>query len=223
MYYDKQNWDQSILLESQAADPDGISLASTYSAGELPLNGALTSGGSYTNNIGNFITIVCGGDETANIFTITGKDQAGRTWIVNSPGANAGTVTIDVPFVTISSIVMEDNAAGNVSIGISAQNATVWIPIDKRRQYLMLGMDVYVSSGATLNYTVEYTRQSVRGDLPPTRIFADANLAAETASGYTSQLEPWTAVRLRFNSWTTGNAVFETQQADDMHSSYKGY
>lgn len=223
--YDKVNWDQSILLESQTADPDGLVTASAYTAGELPLNGALTSGGNYANNIGNFITITSTADETTNVFTIIGKDQAGRVWTVTTAGANNGTVTLDVPFTRIDegNITMANNASGNVSVGISAQNATVWVPLDKRRQYFAIGMDVFVSAGATLNYTVEYTKQPVSGGSPPTRIFPDNNLASETASGTTTESWPWTAVRVRFNSWTSGNVIFELQQADDMHSSLKNY
>lgn len=223
--YDKNNWNQSILLESQAHDDQAIVNTNHYYAGFLPLNGTLTSGGNYTNNIANFITIISSADETSNIFTVTGKDAAGRTWTISTPGANAGTITIEIPFQTINAenITMLNDSTGTISLGISVQNATVWIPLDHRRQFFSVGMDVWLSLGAALTYTVEYTKQSVRGPTSPTRIFADNTLNAQTTSGTTTESWPWTAVRLRFPTWTSGNAVFEMQQADDMHASHKQY
>lgn len=221
--YDKYNWDQSILLESQNAIITAVVTTGTYSAGFLPLNGTLTAAGVYSNNIGNFLTIISAADESSNVFTIEGTDQAGRTWITSVAGVNAGTVTVQIPFVRINvdGISMLNNSSGSISIGISTQNATVWIPLDRRRQYFAIGMDVFLSASASLNYTVEYTKQPINGTNPPNRIFPDRTLVAQTTSATTTESWPWTAVRLRFNSWVSGDAVFEVQQVDDMHAGHK--
>lgn len=176
----------------------------------VPLNITASSYASATSiNIASpaFLTITAAGNESANTFTIIGIDVNGNPVISTILGPTAaGTVIVQVAYKSILSIQMQNAAAGLVEIGVAAQTYTQWVPIDKNSNQFEVGVGVYLSAGATLNYTVQfaylYPAQGIQ------LVQDDTVLANETTSGTTLVPAPFDAVRLLINSYTDGEAIF---------------
>jgi hypothetical protein len=217
--YSKTQLDQSIKITLNAADPDGLVTADTYPAGNIALDGALTSNGRYANTTPQFLLITAVADESGNTFTFTGKDLSGLTYTYSVLGPNATTLVIPVPFSSIESngISISDDASGDISIGITTQTATPWCQIDCWRDFFAPGLGAYVETSSTLNYTIQYTFQNAKSELP-TRIYNDPNVASETTTQSTAIPQAYKFARLIINSYTNGAVWFEIAQPGAMHS-----
>lgn len=223
--YNSQSWDQIISLKSQSPDTDALVSAGTYGAGALPLDGVLASGGNYTAAIPSFLTITCADDESANSFSFHGLDASGNiNYQFTVAGVDTGTVLVEVPFYQLlsGSIIMAEDATGNVSIGVSSQTATNWIPMDVNRTNFNVGISVFVEAGATLTYTIEYTDQTILLGVPPTLITEDLTLVDQTASGTTPEPISTSYVRMRYSAWTDGSATLTVKQSGS-YASFKAY
>ena len=116
----------NITADTVALDADGISVAAAVGEdAALTIGGALASGGSVTLSHGRIVTILSAGDDSAISFTVVGTDVDGDAQTESITGANAGTATGAVYFLTITSITAVGDPAGNVSAGVNASAADV--------------------------------------------------------------------------------------------------
>lgn len=193
----------------------------------LIINGTRLSGQYNTINP-QFLIINCAGNESANSFTISGSDQSGAPYTYTVPGVNIGTVIIPIPYQQIGnggngnfegSILMNNAAAAAVSVGITPQTATPWIQCDQTRPYFLEGVNVILSAGAVMTYTVETTLQNaIRQYIA--NPFPDQTLNNSTNPLGTTLLNGPTAFfRLRINSWTSGSATLVSAQIGSAFAS----
>ena len=69
------------------------------------------------------VKITSAGDDSGLTFTVTGTAADGSPLVEFISGANAGSVTTSGAFKTITSIATDGSAAGNVSVGLAADDA----------------------------------------------------------------------------------------------------
>lgn len=106
-----------------ATDRDGISLAQTTAgAGNLLLNGAGVSGGTYSAGFdgGRKITLYSLGNLSTLTFTVTGTDKNGAAQTEDITGPNATTVTGTKFFQSVTQIAVTGAVGTNVEGGFAA-------------------------------------------------------------------------------------------------------
>jgi len=127
-------------LDIDPADPDGDGLADNNdsSGTSLTLDGALTSGGTFTSadGLGRRIDITDTAtvDQSGATFTINGTNANGQSVSedVTGPGSGA-TVTSTKYFYTVTSISIASGAGtGTVDVGTNDEAASHIIPINWR-------------------------------------------------------------------------------------------
>lgn len=203
---------KAITLSATAAVANAICLSQKPAGGgvqSLTLNGALASGGVATLVYQARITITSSGNDSARTFTITGKDYNNQILTETITGPNTTTVTSVNYYKTITHITVDNNTAGNITVGNSAQTASVWWPANYNR-YPIMSLITDVSPGAVLTYTVEYT-----GDNLQAAPNASATAYSQNVTGLVSQSTSQTAglasgvcgVRIVLNSWTSGSVT----------------
>mgnify|MGYP003657000130 FL=1 len=138
----------TITADTVALDADGISVAAAVgNNAALVIGGALASGGAVTLSHGRLVTILSAGNDAAKSFTVTGTDIDGDAQTESITGANAGTATGAVYFLTISGISAVGNPAGNVSAGVNGSAADVIFAGRSRLK------GIYLTSTATAGTT----------------------------------------------------------------------
>jgi len=147
----------TITADTVALDADGISAAASVgNNAALTIGGALASGGAVALSHGRIVTILSAGNDAAKSFTVVGTDINGDSQTESITGANAGTATGAVFFLSIASITAVGNPAGNVSAGVNASAADV---IFSGRSRLK---GIYLTSTATAG-TVDFLNTSPSG------------------------------------------------------------
>jgi len=147
----------TITADTVALDADGISVAASVgNNAALTIGGALASGGAVALSHGRIVTILSAGNDAAKSFTVVGTDINGDSQTESITGANAGTATGAVFFLSIASITAVGNPAGNVSAGVNASAADV---IFSGRSRLK---GIYLTSTATAG-TVDFLNTSPSG------------------------------------------------------------
>lgn len=221
----------SSLTAGTVAINNAICLTQTGTANTaLLLNGTYMSGDFYNANP-VFLIITSAANESTNSVTLTATDSSGRAYTSTVTLANAGVVVVQIParMIRQGDIILANDAAGNISVGVSGSSgplgqpvtATPWCPIDTKRSVDADGLFVFLSSGATLNYTVQYTNDPIQGaakgfSTPPSRFVNDTTLVNQTATNSTGLNNPGVACRLLLNSFTSGNALFQFMQQGDF-------
>jgi hypothetical protein len=113
-----------IAADTTAADTDGVCEAQTPAAGgeqALTINGALSNGAVATFVAARFITIASAADDSARTFTVTGTDVNGNVQTETIAGP-ATTVTGTLYFRTVTEVLVDDDTAGAITVGM-ANNA----------------------------------------------------------------------------------------------------
>lgn len=99
-------------------DEDGIALAQAVAgAGNLTLNGPVSTDGVATLTPARNVTVNSAGDDTGITFTVTGTDEYGKALVETITGANAGKANGLKAFKTVTQIAASGAAAGNVNAG----------------------------------------------------------------------------------------------------------
>jgi hypothetical protein len=116
-----------IAADTTAADADGVCQSQTPAAGgeqALTINGALSSGGVATFVAARFITIASAADDSARTFTVTGTDVNGnvQTEVIAGP---ATTVTGTLYFRTVTEVLVDDDTAGAITVGMANNSLDV--------------------------------------------------------------------------------------------------
>ena len=147
----------TITADTVALDADGISVATSVgNNAALVIGGALASGGAVALSHGRIVTILSAGNDSGKSFTVVGTDINGAAQTESITGANAGTATGAVFFLTIASITAVGNPAGNVSAGVNASAADVVFAGRSRLK------GVFLTSTATAG-TVDFLKNSPSG------------------------------------------------------------
>lgn len=195
----------TIDIDPDAADADGLGASNSSAGATYTLDGVLTSGGSFTSadGLAHRLSILdVGADiQTTATYTITGTDSGGAalTEDIAGPGASATVETTEY-FLTVTSITIAAPVAGSTaSIGTVDEVTTAPIPINWRSE---AGCNVSVDVTGTLNFTVQETFVAIQTQTP---FWVDITaLAAKAADTTSSSTVAATAIRMVFNSYTTG-------------------
>ena len=116
-----------IAADTTAADTDGVCQSQTPAAGgeqALTINGALSSGGVATFVAARLITIASASDDSARTFTVTGTDVNGNVQTETIAGP-ATTVTGTLYFRTVTEVLVDDDTAGAITVGMANNSLDV--------------------------------------------------------------------------------------------------
>lgn len=101
-----------------AIDADGVSVSAAITAAAgATIGGAFASGGVATFDKPRNVVITSAGNDSTKVFTVTGTDVYGNTMVENITGANAGAASGKKAFKTITSVDVDVDTAGAVTIG----------------------------------------------------------------------------------------------------------
>ncbi|RJO60813.1 MAG: hypothetical protein C4542_08165 [Dehalococcoidia bacterium] len=103
-----------------AFDSDAICLAQTPAAGgsqALTINGTLASSGVATTDVPRHVIIASTADDSARTFTIVGTNDYGDKLTEVVSGPNTATTRGLQRFKTVTSVTVDDDTAGAISVG----------------------------------------------------------------------------------------------------------
>jgi len=129
-------------------------------AGDLNLNGSLTSSGTLSLPTAQKIDFESAADVSAATLTITGTTElgVGTTETISAPVSN--TVTTAKYWKTISQIASSASIGTNMSAGVSDEAKSQTVPMNR---YNHTGTTIAIDIGGTINYTVNETFIDVQG------------------------------------------------------------
>lgn len=190
------------------SDADGIAQSQTPAAGgeqSLTLNGASVSGGKATFTTPHQISITSVADETSRTFTVTGKDEGGQPYTETITGANAGSAVSTAYFLEVSSITVDDDTAGAITVGTNGKCVTPWYPTSRNT---VIGFSVELSSGASLTYSVQHTMDDIQDiDATITALEHDT-ITSQTTTQDGNYEYPSSAIRAIVTAFTSGTLEF---------------
>jgi len=201
----------SNIYSMVAADADGVCLSQTPNAGgvqSLTIAGALASSGSVTLSTAQKGSIT-GGAESGRTFTFVGTDINGRSLTEEVTGPNSNTVYTTGNFLTITSVTVDDDTAGAITIGIDDATESNWIPLDRFISPFEYSYSVDIG---TATFAVESTIDNIQDESITPSVFAvvEASGSSDAAGSSTS---PVTAIRLKVTAFTTGDITFKVLQS----------
>ena len=210
-----------IDIDPVAVDADGICASQTPSgAGNLLLNGALTSGGVYTSADGGArqMSFTSASDETGDTYTVTGTDADGRAQTEAVTGPSSTTVESTKYFLTVTQIATSGAATGALTFGVVDELVSRTIVLNRHSGY---GALCQLNITGTLDFSVEMTAddpQVVATDQESIPWIAPqfANFTTTTADTVGHLDAMTTAVRLKINSFSSGAEIqMYISQADE--------
>ena len=112
-----------FAADGDAADADSICQSQTPAGGgeqDLTINGANASGGVATFTAARKVTVASAGTDDGRTFTITGTDVNGDSLVETLAGPDTATVTTAGYFRTVTQVTVDDDTAGAITVGMSA-------------------------------------------------------------------------------------------------------
>jgi hypothetical protein len=112
-----------FAADGDAADADSICQSQTPAGGgeqDLTINGANASGGVATFTAARKVTIASAGTDDGRTFTVTGTDINGDALVEAITGPDTATVTTTGYFKTVTQVTVDDDTAGAITVGMSA-------------------------------------------------------------------------------------------------------
>lgn len=112
-----------FAADGDAADADSICQSQTPAGGgeqDLNINGANASGGVATFTAARKVTVASAGTDDGRTFTITGTDVNGDALVETLAGPDTATVTTTGYFRTVTQVTVDDDTAGAITVGMSA-------------------------------------------------------------------------------------------------------
>jgi hypothetical protein len=210
-------------IDPADVDADGLAVGNSSAGATLTLDGALTSGGTFTSadGLGHRLVILDTGadDQTGATYTITGTDSNGaaQTESIAGPSISSSVTTVKY-FLTVTSVAIASPAAGStVDMGTVDEVASKIVPLNYRHTEpatYQIG-----SLAGTVNFSVEETLSEIHQlSEPSDAIWVDvAALSAKTADILDNGIVHSTAGRLVFNSYTSGAELqFTTFQNESI-------
>jgi hypothetical protein len=201
---------QAVNNIAQAQTPAG--------AGALTLNGALCSGGVFTQvrkrSLAYIIGIQSGANLSARTFTVTGTDADGNAQTENLAGPNIGTTVSTKFWLTISSITIDGVAAGALQVGTQNTVLSAVSQSFPQNEY-----ETFASVGVHVTGTISYDLQKAfeRMTAGETPTWQAGGLTGQTADGNTGYSTPIGAQRLKVNSYTNGATIAMTMIQSATH------
>lgn len=208
----------AMTLTMAAPVANGISLSQKPVAGGLQsllLNGSLVVGGVAHLDVPRKVAITSSGNEVALTFTITGTNYLGLTQSETLAGPNTTTVASANYYLTVTSITVSGNTAGNITVGTNGMATSPWFPMNYNR-YPVSSQICDLSPGASLTYTVQFTGE----DLQASRT-ASITAIAQNHSTLTNQtlnnsgilISGVCGVRIVTNAWSSGSVTMNIIQS----------
>jgi hypothetical protein len=219
------------------ADADFVATAQTPSAGgiqELTL-----TADPVVMDFRRQVEITSDSNDSARVFVVTGTDAKGNQLVEAVQGPNTGSVETVRAFTTVTSVKIDDDAAGVITVGIEDIISSNWLPLDYLVTDFQVSLGITVPAAATADLTVELTLsnlldyqgneplpvrgQTVRSEFdrffPTINIFDHDSLVNITADQTGNLAFPVRAVRLKSNAVLTGDSVeLEVIQASHRSS-----
>lgn len=112
-----------FAADGDAADADSICQSQTPAGGgeqNLTINGANASGGVATFTASRKVTITSAGTDDGRTFTIVGTDINGDAQTESITGPDTTAVTTTAYFKTVTQVTVDDDTAGAITVGMSA-------------------------------------------------------------------------------------------------------
>jgi hypothetical protein len=181
----------------------------------LTLDGIAVSAGVATLDFARRVIITSAADDSSITFTVSGTDRYGNSISEAITGTNASIAVSTKDFKTVTSIVVTGNA-GSIKVGTNTKGSSAWVPIDRNVTPINIGIGCEITSGASLNYTVEHTYDDIQDATVLTgtvHVFAHSSIASKTADFEGSYSAPINAFRITLNTWTSGTVRMNSIQA----------
>ena len=196
-----------IDFDPANAYADGLAAANDSSGTSLTLDGALTSGGTFTSADGLGrkldITDTATIDQSGATFTITGTDANGKALVESLLGPGSGaTVTTTGYFYTVTSVAIASGAgSGAVNMGTNDEVASKVIPVNWKEPEGCT--TAIMGASGTFVADISETFDSILADGSVGANFWDKH-ADKSADGAFTMTPRATGVRVHTDSYTNG-------------------
>lgn len=222
---------QTITLT--AASANTICLSQKPAAGgvqNLTIAGASATAGVATLDTDRRVLITSSGNDSSRTFTITGTNRYGSvTETVTGPNTTSTYTVYD--YKTITSITVDSDTTGNITIGTNGVASTAWIPCEMDKAVFSVSVWTSVTSGASLTYTIECTPilltnqpttmnpYSVSNNnywnVPSRYVYPtdDTSMVVASTSLKSNFAYPTDGVRLTLNSFSSGSVTLFVKQS----------
>lgn len=203
----------TLDIDPADVDADGIADGNSSAGTSVTLDGALTSGGTFTSadGLGRQLAIKDNGgdDQSGATYTVTGTDADGKSITEYITGPTAGaTVESSRYFKTVTAVAIASPAAGStVDIGTVDEASTATIPLD---HYSSVQPSAQATVTGTINFDIEVTLEDPQDVTEQSSLdwINDANFTGKTASLINQLGIPGNrAMRVVVNSYTNGAEV----------------
>lgn len=207
---------KELDLDIADADADGLADGNSSASTTVTLDGALTSGGTYTSadGMGKIIIITDAGadDQSTATYTLTGTNANDETITEDITGPGSGATVASTKFYkTVTSVTIASPVAtSTVDIGTRGTTLSARSKAIPLNHYNDDGVRVALDITGTCNIDVLITFDDVRGTTDPmdkANWITDANLAGETADAHAQLPTGVTAMLIEFNTYSSGAEV----------------
>jgi len=206
-----------MILTGIATSGNSIALTQKPASGgvqSLVLNGSAVSGGVATFALPVGVTITSSGNESALTFTIVGTNYLGIPQSETVTGPNTATVQSVLYYLTVTSVTVSGNTAGNITVGNNG-TASPWFPMNYNR-YPMSSQVCDLSPGAVLTYTVQFTGDDLQAARNASATAVAQNhttLTLQTLNNTGILIAGVGGVRIVLNGWTSGSVTMNIIQS----------
>jgi len=169
-------------------------------AGDLNLNGSLTSSGTLSLPTAQKIDFESAANVSAAILTLTGTTELGSATTETIAAPNSNTITTAKYWKTISNVASSASIGTNMSAGVSDEAKSQTVPMSR---YNIYGIGIAIDIGGTINYTVNETSVDVQSTDTINWIAISA-FTSKTADLQTTLTNPNEALQFVVNSYSSG-------------------
>ena len=183
-------------------------------AGNYTLNGANVSGGVATMDSGGFarpVLLTFAADETGKTFTVSGTVTPYGTEILTDTvaGTTPGTAATTAHFFTVTNIAVNLAPTGAVIAGTNGVGSSKPVIVDQYQDPTSIGLFFEMSSGATGNYSLQFTAHAFPETITPVW-FTDSTVTGKSANFSYNLTQTCRAIRVLVNSGFTGTSSLRT-------------
>ena len=175
----------------------------TGGAADLVLNGTLVTGGVATSAAAQKVSVEGTGDNSGITFTFTGTDADGSVETEVVTGANNGTATTTLYYLTIDTIAASGAVTGNVEVGWLKANGAVGKSLVQNLTNYFPEMSVTGIPTGTLTFTIQHTQDVMPSTVEP-NWFDTVDMVGKTAQVEGNILLGIGATRGKITSYTSG-------------------
>jgi len=157
-----QNFGSNISYNEQSTDMDALLTSQTVLSGTITMDGMK----EYSKELNSYISIACEADESSKTFTINGYDLDGLYQTEIITGGNIATVTGSKIFREVSSISVDSDSIGNISIGTEAVSYPLTINNSD---------NISISTNVPVGSSAYYLANKLKTELAGTSVNVTAN------------------------------------------------